>query len=164
MGKVTLLAIVPKGIKKIAARKELVKVARALGKELTPEYRKVTKTWKGEKPRFTASVDETRNSVKLNVGVPNTESDGNKKFMWLEEGTKVRYATMTPDFQPKTQAGVLGSSKGRGKKAFVDKRKPKPGIKPRGWTEQIIKEKRLPQTMNERVQKALEKAAKESSV
>jgi hypothetical protein len=98
------------------------------------------------------------------VGVPNTNTEGNKKFLWLEEGTKVRYATMTPDFKPKTQRGVLGSTRGRGGKAFVDKRKPKPGIEAREWTEQIIKEKRLPQVMKERAQKALEKAAKESGV
>jgi len=57
-------------------------------------------------------------------------------YVWnlLNAGTSIRYATMTDDFQPKTKRGFLGSFRGQGGMAFVNRGRPRPGIKSRNWT------------------------------
>ena len=70
-------------------------------------------------------------------------------YKFVSGGTKVRYATMTPDFIAKTRPGWIGSGAGRGGRAFVNKKKPMPGIKARHFPKAIIKKwkPRLPGLM-----------------
>lgn len=56
-------------------------------------------------------------------------------FFYLDGGTGVRYATMTQDFNPKTEPNVFTSKVGRGGVAFISKRQARPGIQARRWTE-----------------------------
>lgn len=56
-----------------------------------------------------------------------------QRVNWLNDGTSVRYATMTPNFSAKTVPRLLASRAGAGGVAFVNKKRPKPGIKPRLW-------------------------------
>lgn len=58
---------------------------------------------------------------------------------WLDEGTDVRYAIMTPDFVAKTVPGSLDSRSGSGEVIIVDTAHPQPGIKARGWSKEITK-------------------------
>lgn len=63
----------------------------------------------------------------------------NLVYYFLNHGTSVRYATMTPDFMAKTRVGWLGSTFGQGGLASVDIRRPRKGIKGRHWDEEIKK-------------------------
>jgi hypothetical protein len=60
-------------------------------------------------------------------------------YRYISGGTRVRYATMTPDFIAKTIPGVIGSGAGRGGVAFISKLHPRPGIEARNFPEVIIK-------------------------
>jgi hypothetical protein len=57
-------------------------------------------------------------------------------FWWLEEGTSVRYATMSQDFAPKTANRQIQSKQGAGGVQYVDTRIGRPGIEAR----EILKE------------------------
>jgi hypothetical protein len=63
---------------------------------------------------------------------------GIKKWTWLDEGTSVRYATMSPDWQSKTRLKWFGSRAGRGRRLYVRRDRPRPGIEARGWSEALI--------------------------
>lgn len=96
-------------------------------------------TWK-EKPTFKIEV----------TGEDSREiSTDNLIYKFVSGGTKVRYATMTGDFIAKTRPGWIGSGAGRGGRAFVNKKKPMPGIKARHFPKVIIKKwkPRLPGLM-----------------
>ena len=54
-----------------------------------------------------------------------------KEYLFVNDGTRVRYATMTPDFAPKSSPGIIRSYTGRGGVAFISKKHPRPGIKAR---------------------------------
>jgi len=58
---------------------------------------------------------------------------------YLDEGTDVRYALMTPDFSPKTRPGALDAVAGTGGVIIVDLEHPRDGIKARGWSKLIAK-------------------------
>lgn len=60
-------------------------------------------------------------------------------FWYLERGTEVRYAVMTPDFQPKTATGQINSQVGQGGFSYLDKM-PHDGIEPRRIGETIAME------------------------
>lgn len=63
----------------------------------------------------------------------------NLVYFFLNGGTTVRYATMTPDFEPKSRVRWLGSGPGAGGLASVDIRRPRKGIVARKWDEEIQK-------------------------
>lgn len=115
---------------RLAARRELIKV----GGEVVVDFRRVVRSWNGERPDFVhRTSEEGGDRVILFAGVEDFETKGGKKFMWLNDGTRVRYAHMTPDFRPKTIPRVLNSFAGAGGLMRVDKTKPLPGIKAREW-------------------------------
>lgn len=90
------------------------------------QFKKTVITW-NDPPIFTAR--HTQKGWSIHVS--------DKKWIYLDKGTKVRYATMTKNFVPKTKVGVFYSYQGAGKVAYVRKKKPRPGIKARGWSEKV---------------------------
>lgn len=89
-----------------------------------------TATW-DTRPRFTAHKIYTANGGRVEIWV------SDKRWLWLDQGTKVRYAQMTNGFVAKTRVGVVYSYGGSGRLARVLKKTPKnrlPGIKERGWS------------------------------
>ena len=62
---------------------------------------------------------------------------GDPIYRFITRGTSIRYATMTPNFQPKSRRRVIGSSPGAGGLAYVSRRIPRPGIQAREWEEAI---------------------------
>lgn len=60
-------------------------------------------------------------------------------FRFVNDGTSVRYATMTPDFVPKTMPGLTWSRRGRGGLSYVSKKMPRPGIEAREFVETAFK-------------------------
>ena len=55
------------------------------------------------------------------------------KYMFVNDGTRIRYATMTPNFSAKSRPGSIGSVPGSGGVAFISKKHPRPGIKARSF-------------------------------
>ena len=165
---VTFRALIPKKlmVKNMIApiRDACIKDAKAMAADLE----KVQKTWKGEKARIQSEAKltppQTPPYPMFHTGFSASawpKDDGGKgwlKWLWLDQGTKVRYATMTPKFVPKTRGGQLNSWKGRGGMLFVNKKRPRPGIKARHFIEALAKKWKQP--FADHIAKAVEKAAK----
>lgn len=144
--------------------KEAEKILYTAGVQSVKDRQKTTKTWKGSHPYdvedttqipdfyFTLSNPE-RYVTKLEVAVTGPEY-GIKKWFWISEGTKVRYAVMTKDFKPKTKVGVISSYVGRGRRKYVNPAVMRPGIDKRGFDDI------LNQRQEERIQKKWETALK----
>lgn len=102
---------------------------RQLGEETKAEFEKTVATWE-DKPTFTVN----RNMGNVTVGT------SSRIYSYIDKGTSVRYATMSPDFAPKTRSRVIGSTGGRGRMVFVSRNHPKPGIQAREFSV-VIREK-----------------------
>lgn len=100
----------------------------AAAEDFRVDFLVTTQTWK-DKPAFTIEKNPGERIVATN----------NKIYKFVSGGTRVRYATMTPDFVAKTTPDTIGSGPGRGGKAFVNRNKPKPGIKARNFPAAIKK-------------------------
>ena len=136
-----------------AIRIELEKAVTFEGDAIRKEYEKTTRTWK-RKPVFEVVPEVSNTKVEVLVGTDD------KIYKFLDEGTKVRYATMSPDWQSKTTPGFIGSGPGRGRKLFVRKDRPRPGIKARDFSKIIQKRRQKPfqQSMIKAMQKGADKA------
>lgn len=79
-----------------------------------------------------------------------------KIYFFINNGTSVRYATMTPDFQAKTTPRVIGSNRGSGGVHFINRNRPRPGIEARKFDEVIAKkwEKQFPLILQKAVTEA----------
>lgn len=99
------------------------KALKQLGEEAKAQFEKTVETW-SDKPDF--NVKENSGSVQVTTN--------SKIYTYLDKGTSVRYATMSPDFSPKTRARVIGSTSGRGGMIFVSRNHPKPGIEAREFS------------------------------
>lgn len=92
------------------------------------DFNVTTQTWK-KRPTFI--VKKTRNGYQIYTT--------DLIYHFISGGTRVRYATMTNDFRPKTRVEQILSRKGRGGLKFISKRRPRPGIKARKYPETIGK-------------------------
>ena len=96
-----------------------------------------TQTW-DYKPVFDKEVQTIGgwgSMIKV-VGTVSTEDD---VYRYLNDGTSVRYATMTPNFKAKTKPGRISAGAGAGRVSYVLRSRPRPGIKARKFDEQIAK-------------------------
>lgn len=116
------------------------------------------KTWEHE-PKF---IEEFKETIKEMVGSALTSGEGSKEnpYPFITKGTSVRFATMTPDFSPKSTKRTIGSGGGRGGVAYIDTRRPRPGIEAREFEEEI--KKREQPKFEKRGQAAMDKAAAQS--
>lgn len=141
-------AIKPQKMKLDQVRKELLNALRAEGRDVKKLYEPTVATWKGDKPFFEILIGLTGRDASVLVG-PNGSKEALKKFKFLDEGTRIRWALMSSDWKSKTKPGSLKSGGGRGRVVVVGRkamRKPRPGIKARGWTPMIKKRRRKPFT------------------
>lgn len=106
-------------------------------------------TWSSAPP-FSARPADSGGTKRAYIG---PTGDGARIWNYLNRGTSIRYATMTPDFVPKTRVRNLRSGRGRGGVAYISRNRPRPGIKAREWTK-VIKEERAPR-FKRRIQQAL---------
>lgn len=109
------------------AQKVIENVLDMTAEAIRADYHVTTRTW-SNKPTF---VIEKPNPWERLIYTEN------EIYGYVSEGTPVRYATMTPDFQAKTAPRVIASGTGRGGVAFVSKAHPRPGIKAREFPETI---------------------------
>lgn len=147
-------------LKEDVFRLELLNELRKTGTAVKKDFEQTTRTWKGDKPKFGVAVSLAAANGGPTLLVEPEGGKGAKKWEWLDKGTKVRYATMTSNFVPKTQPGSLASGVGRGGVAFVNKKRPRPGIEPRRWSILITRNWRP--RMKRRMEQALTRAAKKS--
>ena len=98
----------------------------ALGKDLLVDFEVTTQTWR-EQPAFEIAQDATSVTV----------STDDKIYGYINDGTAVRYATMTHDFIAKTRVRWIGSGPGAGGVAFINRNRPRPGIKAREFDTEI---------------------------
>lgn len=125
--------------------KRLLTDTKSFEKRVTGDFKETFSTWESDKPVLRSS-SEFGNDIVVKVFVFG-DSKGTKKWIWLNGGTRVRYATMSQDWKSKTKPGVLKSGRGRGKVLYVNRRRPRPGIHAREWT-LIIFKSRSPEFKN----------------
>jgi hypothetical protein len=119
-----------------AVRLELLNVMRAEGKIEQRELNKTTASWQGDKPQFETLISLQGGAASALTG-PVGNEQGIKKWGWLDQGTRVRYATMSGNWRSKTRQRWFGSGRGRGRVLFVNRKRPRPGIAARGWSEAL---------------------------
>jgi hypothetical protein len=129
-------------------RANILNALKAVGEDATKIYFPMTvEHWEG-KPPFKYTVRYAGGNINLSMFPydngsatinPATKKPDNNymKWIWVNYGTKKRYAHMTPDWASKTSyPGVVGNNtSGRGKVAYVTRKIPPivPGIKARRW-------------------------------
>jgi hypothetical protein len=92
---------------------------------------------------FDTTVMTWSRQVDFEIKSPSSETrvvgTSDKIYGYLDQGTRVRYATMSRGYRPKTSPGWIGSRSGGGKVLFISKRRPRPGIAPREFSKVIQK-------------------------
>lgn len=115
---------------------------RTYSRKVIESLEETTENWQHAKPTF--EVERTRvapsfsQKIELTVGLGGSKK-GQKKWVWLNEGTDVRHAVMSKDFRPKTRVGTTKTGSGHPpyKPEFVSKAILMPGIEAREWTRVI---------------------------
>jgi hypothetical protein len=107
-------------------------VAKQFSVDAKKELLQPTSTW-NHSVCFEQKIITTRGKVTVTIF---TKDD---IYRFLDQGTKVRYATMTPDFSPKTRVRTLSASSGIGGLSYVSLLKPRRGIEAREFTS-VVKE------------------------
>lgn len=102
-------------------------------KDITTSFNATTRTWRN-KPKWQWQSKRTERELSSTVYT------SSKIYSYLNFGTRVRYATMTPGFQAKTVANFIGSRVGSGGVMFINRLIPRPGIKPRNFDTAIAKQ------------------------
>lgn len=124
-------------------RLEILNALRRMGTKVKVEMRKTIATWAGEKPTFEDTV-----SLKGGDAVVEVQPEGSEiavwKWIWLDKGTKIRWALMSGGWASKTTPGVRNSGVGAGHVIIVGKRAmtkrgiaARPGIEARNWSDDI---------------------------
>lgn len=126
------------------------------GEEIDKQFAKTYDTWK-HKPKFKTKFSESSSEIVISVTTTGKGSSDNP-YPFVERGTSVRYATMTPDFSPKSQRGIIGSGPGSGGVLFINKNIPRDGIEAREFEDEIKNEE--DPKFKKRIEKAMDEAAK----
>lgn len=163
---VAMKAIKPKRLKVDAIRLEILNALRKEGTVHRKELQKTTATWKGEKPKFESLFGLTGEDATVVTG-PTGSDKAVDKWVWLNDGTKIRWALMSSDWRSKTRPRRFKSGRGAGRVVVAGKRymqahniRPRPGIKAREWTVLLTKRRKRPFTR--RMIKAMQHAAKKA--
>jgi len=151
---VAMKAIKPKKLQIDAIRMEILNELRKEGTVHKQTLRKTVETWKGEKPTFESIICLSGTDATVITG-PVGSTEGAKKWMWLDQGTKIRWALMSRDWRSKTTPHKYQSGRGSGRVLIAGRRamqargiRPRPGIQARGWSEDLTKQRKGPFTHN----------------
>jgi hypothetical protein len=98
-------------------------------------FEKTTRTWNHD-VEFEYEIENNSNVMRVSVYT------NDEIYYFIDQGTSVRYATMTKDYFSKSTPGVIGSNRGAGELLYIDKNVPRPGIESRRFTEEIHKRRR----------------------
>jgi len=134
-----------------AIQRELVAAVTKAIDEAEGYYEDVTATWDHD-PDLERESGMSGNDYYDQVG----SDDDPMEF--LDDGTSIRYATMTPDFEPKTHPRQLSSVPGVGGVAYINPHIPRPGIEGRFWTDEI--EEIIKPKLESNIDAAIDRATK----
>lgn len=140
---------------------EMIRAMEGINKEIRADFEKTVATW-DHKPRFGTSLKVSADFI---IGKTRTSPISGVKppeliYYFISKGTRVRYAIMTPDFEPKSRVRTIDSFPGAGGLFRVDPRFENPGIEGREFDVAIATKHRA--RVPFRLQKALRKAVKAS--
>lgn len=134
---ISATAILPGRFDPDAFSREIIAEVTRFNKEIDSDFKKTIDTW-NHKPIFKSSVSVGADGI---VGHVRTARIFGRSpeliYYFINQGTKVRYAKMTRDFEPKTRVRVIDSFPGAGGLDSVDVRFPNPGIQGRKFNEAI---------------------------
>jgi hypothetical protein len=118
-------------------RRAVQEVNRRYAEKAQAGYRRTTRTWR-QSPVFRITEAEMTGPGQSFEILAKVAPEGpfKDKYAYIDLGTRVRYAVMTPDFRPKTQPDWLGSRAGRGGFSHMDMQG-RPGIKARNFSATI---------------------------
>ena len=153
---VKMRAILPKRFKGTAFDAAFRKTEESTSRRAVQEFRKTHQTWQEQKPTW-------RRDLRVDFGSRGWQVDTSHRiYFFLNDGTRVRYAAMTPGFQPKTRVGFIGSVAGQGGFSHLNIRRPPGpnGIDARKWDEAI--KKRMTPIVVKGYEKAMKVGAKRS--
>jgi hypothetical protein len=105
--------------------------------EIEKALNRYTNTWQ-HKPKWSKQTKKRRSEFVGRIGTTT------KRFVWVEEGTKSYYASMTKGFIPKTKPGRIISGAGSGGFKGLNSRPKRPGIKARKNLPVIAKTREIP--------------------
>ena len=147
---VAMKAIKPKRLQVDAIRLEILNALRREGTEHKKILRKTVETWQGEKPKFETLIGLSGQDATAITGPVGSDKAVNK-WHWLNGGTKIRWALMSRDWRSKTTPHKYQSRRGAGRVVIAGRRAmqsrgiaPRPGIKARGWSEDLTKQRKRP--------------------
>ena len=98
-----------------------------LAEEAADDFRKTMQTWTAHKSPVIIDKKPNERTVYVRDQI----------YSYINFGTDVRRALLTPDWVSKTQPGVIGSSPGQGLVVAVSRSFQFPGIKARNFDEAI---------------------------
>jgi hypothetical protein len=146
---IVLTPIKPGKIRPDKLRLRLLNAMRKEGTQQRRLLRQTVSSWQGAKPDFKTDISLAGGDIA--VRTEPTGGEGRDKWIWLDQGTRIRWALMSSDWQSKTTPGRLGSGRGRGRAVVVGRRAmqqrriaPRPGIQARKWSEQVQKMRTRP--------------------
>jgi len=125
-------------------------------KKTEQEFRKTHRTWNEQRPTWRREVQVRANATIWQVDTSHLI------YFFLNDGTRVRYAAMTPGFKPKTKPGFIGSTAGQGGFSHLAFNPPPgpDGIEARYW-DVAIQKKMIPVVI-ESYENAMKEGAKRS--
>lgn len=97
------------------------------GRELKKQFEKTTTTWRH--PVIFETTRQSANKVTVATDDP--------PYFYVNGGTRVRRALMSPDFQSKSRPRTLTQRPGRGGVVFISRNVNQPGIEARYFDKQI---------------------------
>ena len=154
--RIKVKAILPGRFRKDSFDRAFQKTEEKTSRQAVREFKKTHQTWNEQKPtwRRQLRVDFTSRGWQVDTS--------HLIYYFLNNGTEVRYAAMTTDFQPKTRVRFIGSGAGQGGFSHLNTRHPPGpgGIDAREWDQAIAK--RMTPIVIKGYEKAMEAGAKRS--
>ena len=123
-------AILPKKFNARALTEGLISEVKKFSREAKVDLLRPTSMW-STSVLFTTQMTQTRARIRVVIF---TEDE---RYRFLDQGTRVRFATMTSNFSPKTRPNSLLASSGSGSVSYVDRNRPHRGIQARSFAEQV---------------------------
>lgn len=157
MARVEIFAIIPKKMNIDLYRSVVVGALIKEGQAIQKSYKRISNSF--ETP---VAYDAKIKTIGFETSITISTSD--KRMVFLDLGTDIRWAVMSSDFSPKTTVRQISSRRGsggaviRGRNAMQSRGiAPRPGIKAREFSITIAKQRKKPFQTN--VQRALNRAA-----
>lgn len=130
-------------------RRDLQLANKAEAQAMRRDYQRCTKTWEHE-VKFEQITTSRGPDLVVIIGTDDPI------FRYVNAGTRVRRALMSPDFEAKTRPGSLDSRPGQGGVVFISRTLELPGIEARDFTGQITRQHTGP--YKRRIEQAMKRA------